>query len=255
MKGRLFLLSQLLRRDLTSRYAGSFGGPLWALLNPLILCLLYGFVFAVILKLTPPAGFPGTYAEFLLAGLLPWIGCQEALLRSATSITDQAHLVKKLQFPVALLVGSSIGAALVLQFAALSVLGVFVVSSGRGALSPLALVAAASFQVLLLAGPGLLLASVNVFFRDLAQLLSPALQIVFYLTPILYPESLVPESIRGWLGLNPVRDLVALYRLALFGGPGPDPVRVAIWSALSVLVLGAGLRVFRRTRPAFSDLL
>ena len=255
MKGKLFLLSQLLRRDLSSRYAGSFGGPYWALLNPLILCLLYAFVFEAILRLSPPPGFPGSYAEFLLAGLLPWLGCQEALLRSTTSVTDQAHLVKKMQFPVELLVASSIAAALVLEVIGLAILGAYVAASGRGALQPGTFLVALAFQALLLAGPSLVLASLNVFFRDLPQLLSPALTIVLWVTPILYPESQVPPSIRAWLGINPVRDLVALYRQALFGGPDPDPVRLAVWAAASAAALAGGLWLFRRSRRVFSDLL
>jgi len=256
LKGRLFLLSQLLRRDLSSRYAGSFGGPFWALLNPLILCLLYAFVFEAILRMKPPPGFPGSETEFLLAGLLPWLGCQEALLRSTTSVTDQAHLVKKMQFPVELLVASSIAAALVLEIVGLTILGGYVAASGRGGgLQPGTLFVALAYQTLLLAGPSLALASLNVFFRDLPQLLSPALTIVLWVTPILYPESQVPPSIRGWLGINPIRDLVALFRQALFGGPGPDPVRVASWAALSVAALLGGLWLFRRSRRVFSDLL
>jgi len=255
LKGKLFLLSQLLRRDLSSRYAGSFGGPFWALLNPLILCLLYAFVFEVILRIPPPKGFPGSETEFLLAGLLPWLGCQEALLRSTTSVTDQAHLVKKMQFPVELLVASSIAAALVLEVVGLAILGGYVSASGRGAIQPGALLVALAFQTLLLSGPCLALASLNVFFRDLPQLLSPALTIVLWVTPILYEESRVPASIRPWLGINPVRDLVALYRQALFGEAGPDPVRVATWAAVSAAALAGGLWFFRRSRRVFSDLL
>jgi len=255
VKRALFLFSELLRRDLSTRYAGSFGGPLWALLNPLILCLLYSFVFAVIIRLQPPAGFPASYAEFLLAGLLPWIGFQEALARSTTSISDQGHLVKKLQFPVELLVASSAAAALVLQLAGLAVLGAFLLVSGRGALQPMALLAALAFEILLLAGPCLLVASLNVFFRDLSQMVPPVLMIVMYLTPILYPESLVPPSVAPLLGLNPIRDLVALFRAALFGGALPPAARLLGWSAAFAGLAFVSHRLFRRSRPVFSDLL
>ncbi len=255
MKKGLFLFSELLRRDLSSRYAGSAGGPLWALLHPLILCVLYSFVFAVVIRLQPPPGFPGSYAEFLLAGLLPWIGFQEALARSTTSVSDQGHLVKKLRFPVELLVASSAGAALVLQIASLAVLGVFVLVSGRGTLQPLALVAAFAFELVLLAGPCLLLASLNVLFRDLAQMVPPVLMIVMYVTPILYPESLVPAPLAPLLAANPVRDLVALYRTGLFGGAWPPPARLLAWSAGFALLALFCHRVFRRSRPVFADLL
>jgi len=251
----LFLFSELLRRDLSTRYAGTFGGTLWALLHPVILCALYSFVFVVVIRLSPPPGFPASYAEFLLAGLLPWLGFQEALARSTTSVSDQGHLVKKLRFPVELLVASSAAAALVLQLAGLAVLGGFVLVTGRGDVRPLVLLAALAFETVLLAGPCLLLAALNVFFRDLSQLVSPLLMVVLYLTPILYPASLIPEPLAPLLAMNPVSDLVALFRAALFGGPLPPPLRLAAWTGAFLLLAAASLGFFRRSRRVFSDLL
>lgn len=255
MRRSVFLFSELLRRDLSTRYAGSFGGPLWALLNPVILCVLYSFVFAFVIRLQPPAGFPGSYAEFLLGGLLPWLGMQEAVARSTTSISEQGHLVKKLRFPVELLVASSAAAALVLQLVGLAVLGGFVIASGRGAAQPLVFTAALAFEVVLLAGPCLLLATLNVFFRDLAQLVGPLLTVVLFTTPILYPSSLVPSLLAPLLPLNPVADLVSLYRASLFGGPIPPAARLLAWTAAFLLAAVLCHRLFRRSRPAFSDLL
>ena len=80
---------------MAARYAGSFGGILWTVVNPLLTCVLYGFVFSLVLRIPPPEGFAGSYLEFLLAGLIPWIGIQEALVRSASSVTEQANLVRK----------------------------------------------------------------------------------------------------------------------------------------------------------------
>ena len=137
MKNKVFLLSELLRRDLAARYAGSFAGPLWAVLNPAILCALNAFVFAYVFKIRPPAGFRGGYVEFLLAGLLPWLGIQEAIMRATTSVTDQAHLVKKLRFPVALLTLSRVGAALVIQTISIALLTAFLLVAGRGSVQPL----------------------------------------------------------------------------------------------------------------------
>ena len=255
MNRTLFLFSELLRRDLSTRYAGTFGGTLWALLHPIILCGLYSFVFVVVIRLSPPPGFPASYAEFLLAGLLPWLGFSEAIARSTTSVSDQGHLVKKLRFPVELLVASSAAAALVLQLAGLLVLGGFVVVTGRGDLQPAVLLLALAFEAVLLAGPCLLLASLNVFFRDLSQLVSPLLMVVLYLTPILYPASLVPEPLAPFLALNPVSDLVALFRAALFGGPLPPPLRLAAWTGAFLALAAAALGLFRRSRRVFSDLL
>jgi lipopolysaccharide transport system permease protein len=245
----------LIRRDLTARYAGSYGGGLWAIVNPVILCLLYGFVFSKILKIQPPQGFSGSYIEFLLGGLIPWIGLQEAVYRGATSITDQAHLVKKLPFPAELLVFSSLGAAILLQAMAVLALAGYAGAS-RGTFPDLRLVAVAFvFELCLLLGPVIALAALNVFFRDLSQLLGPALMVAFYLTPILYPESLVPRNWEPFLALNPLRDVVALFRSGLFGMAAPPVGRLLAWSAPGVVLAFIAGLFFRRCRRSFADLL
>lgn len=255
MKNKIFLLSELLRRDLAARYAGSFAGPFWAVLNPAIICGLNAFVFAYVLKVPTPEGFRGTYVEFLLAGMLPWLGVQEAIVRGTTSVTDQAHLVKKLKFPVALLTLSSVAAALVIQTIGIGLLAGFLLVSGRGHVQPLVLVAAFAFELLLLAGPALILASLNPFFRDLAQILPPVLMIAFYVTPILYAESMMPAWASPLLVVNPLRDAVALFRAALFGMPVPSLRRLGVEIAAFIVLGFAGRQLYRRLRPAFADLL
>jgi lipopolysaccharide transport system permease protein len=255
LKNKIFLLSELLRRDLATRYGGSFAGPLWAVLNPAVFCALNAFVFAFVIKLPVPAGFKGSYVEFLLAGLLPWLGVQEAVMRATVSVSDQAHLVKKLRFPVHLLTASAVGAALVVQAIGLCLLTGFLLVTGRGSVNVGLFAAAFGFECLLLAGPALVLASLNVFFRDLAQLLPPFLMIAFNLSPIIYPESMVPRFAAPFFAFNPLRDLLALFRAALFGAPLPSLGGLAAWSAVLVVVGFLGVRLFRRCRPSFADLL
>ena len=255
MKNKVFLLSQLLRRDLAARYAGSFAGPFWAILNPAILCALNAFVFAYVIKLRPPAGFGGTFVEFLLAGMLPWLGIQEAILRGTTSVTDQAHLVKKLKFPVALLTLSSVGAALVIQTISIALLTSYLLVAGRGSVDPVLLAAAFAFELLALVGPALILASLNPFFRDLAQILPPFLMIAFYVTPILYPESMMPAWATPLLAFNPLRDVIELFRSALFGMPVPPWRRLGIETAAFIVLGFLGRQLYRRLRPAFADVL
>lgn len=255
LRTKVFLLSELVRRDLTARFAGSFGGPLWALLNPLIFCVIYGFVFGVVLKQKPPDGFPGGYPVFLLGGLIPWIGFQEALLRSTSSVTEQAHLVKKLRFPLELLIVSTLTSALLLQATAIMLLVGFVQISGQGTLHLWILALAFAFEVLILLGPIFALAALNVFFRDLVQILTPILMVVFYLTPILYSESLVPASFGKWMRWNPLRDLTVLFRGGLFGTAPPSPTKLLVWFLVFSLLALAGCGFFRRCQRSFSDLL
>jgi lipopolysaccharide transport system permease protein len=255
VKRRLFLLSELVRRDLSVRYAGSFGGAAWALLNPLILCGLYTLVFAVIVRIAPPPDFRGTYAEFLLAGLLPWLGFQDGLVRGASSIVEQAHLVKKMSFPVALLVVTSLVSALILQTAGVVVFAGLSGGFGAGHFRILPIAVGFALELLILVGPTLALAAVSVLFRDLAQLIPPLLTVVFYLTPILYPEALVPPALSWGLDLNPVRDVVAWFRAGLLGTEAPSPGRTIVWAAVFAVLAFFGHRFFERSRRVFADIL
>jgi lipopolysaccharide transport system permease protein len=255
LKNKIFLLSELLRRDLAARYAGSFGGPFWAVLNPAIVCALNAFVFAFVLKVQPPRGFEGNYVEYLVAGLLPWLGFQEAILRATTSVSDQAHLVKKLRFPVGLLTASAAGAALVVQAIAVAILAAWFAAGAPGRIRPAVILAAFAFEILLLTGPMLVLASLNVFFRDLAQIVMPLLMIAFYVTPILYPESMVPAFAAPLLAVNPLRDAIALFRAGLIGTAVPPWHRLGAETAAFIVLGFAGRQLYRRLRPAFADLL
>lgn len=251
----LFVVQQLVRRDLETRFAGSAGGLLWTVLNPVILCLLYSFVFSRVLQVSPPEGFRGTYALFVLAGLVPWLGLQEAMLRGATAVSDQAHLVRKLSFPAVLLPLSALATALLVQLAGLVLVAAFAAVDGALRLDPLRLAAALALQAGALSGPIIALAAVNVFVRDLPQLLSPALQILFYLTPILYPAERVPASVSRFTALNPFADLTGLFRASLLGTPSPPVSRLALWALLSAVICFFSIRLFRRCSQHFSDLL
>lgn len=255
MKRNAFLLSELVRRDLSVRYAGSFGGAAWTVLNPLVLCGLYTLVFSMIVRIPAPDGFRGAYAEFLLAGLLPWLGFQEALLQSSTSITGQAHLVKKVAFRLELLVAAGVVSALLLQLAGVLVFAGLSAGFGAGQVRLVPLLAGVLLEILVLIGPAFALAAIAVLFRDLSQILGPLLTVAFYLTPVLYPESLVPPSLAFGLELNPLRDVIALFRSGLVGLESPPMGRVLAWGGVFSVVAFVGHRFFRRSCAVFADIL
>lgn len=252
-----FLLRELVRRDFQGRYAGSFLGFVWSFVQPLWQLLLFSFVFSTVMRIPPTGTGTSRFWVFLFCGLLPWLAVQEGVLRGATAVTDNAHLVKKLRFPPEILVVTAVLAALAHEAIAALVFLVALVSVGE--LSPATLpwlLVALPLQLALTCGLGLLLAGVQVFFRDVAQLLGMALTAWFYLTPIVYPLAMVPESWRGWLALNPLTGLVSLYRAALLGGSTPAAAQAqtllpALGAAL--LLLAAGWWTFRRLAPAFAD--
>lgn len=249
-----FLLRELVARDFRGRYAGSLLGLLWSFVHPLWLLALYSFVFAVVLEVSLLGERTETFGIFLFAGLLPWTAMHEGVLRGATAITDNAPLVKKVRFPSGILVLTVVIAALLHQAIGL---GLFlVVLAAMGELSaaglPLLLVAV-PLQAALTLGLALGLAAVNVFFRDVPQVLGLVLNAWFFLTPIVYPLHLVPGWFRPWIELNPLTVLVELYRQALLGGALVLPDGLAALAATSLVILCAGSWTFRRLRPQLVD--
>ncbi len=244
------------RREIASRYAGSGAGLLWALLHPLLNIALFYFVFAVVLKVrVPELALENGYFFYLLAGLLPWLGLSEGVVRAAQSLVANEQLLQKVVFPVAVLPLSAILASLVPQLLGMVVLTVLL--AFQAALDwvhllwlPLLLLG----QLALSAGLGLLLAALSVVFRDLVQLVPVLMQFLFYATPILYPRSLVPEAYQHWFLANPVALLMDGYHAAFLGLPWPSASRVGLllWS---LGLAGFGLWSFRRLRLLLGDWL
>jgi len=254
MRHHLFLLRELVKRDFQGRYAGSALGLVWSFLQPLWMLLLFTFVFSTVMKISLAGARTGHFAVFLFSGLLPWMAVQEGVSRASTAVTDNSSLVKKLRFPAEILVVAVVLAALLHEaIAALIFLGVlgFLGELAWGGL-PLLLLAV-PLQLALTLGLGLLLGAVNVFFRDIAQVLGMVFTGWFYLTPIVYPAAAVPARFRGWIALNPLTALVELYRQSFLGGaPALVPGTGALALAAAVL-LCAGFLLFRRLKAAFVD--
>jgi lipopolysaccharide transport system permease protein len=251
---RFFLLSELVRRDFQARYAGSALGFVWSFAQPLWQLLLFTFVFSVILRVPLIGQRTDSFALFLFCGLLPFMAVSEGVTRAATAITDNATLVKKLRFPVALLVVTVIATALLHEGIALALFLAVLAVLGEGSPASLGWLAVAlPLQVALTVGLGLLLAALHVFLRDIAQALGLVFSAWFYLTPIVYPLSRVPEPIRGWIELNPLTALVDLYRSALLGGMPAATRGIPALVVTATLIFALGLVTFRRLRPSFAD--
>ena len=255
MRHSLFLLGEFPRRDFKGRYAGSVLGFLWSFVQPLWSLALFTFLFSTVMKISPGIGErTSNFAIFLFCGLLPWMAIQEGIFRSSTAITDSAGLVKKMSFPSGLLIWAVVLAALLHEAIALGLFLIVLGVTGQLSLSGLwILIVAVPLQIALTVGLGFLAGACNVFFRDTAQIISMLLQGWFYLTPIVYPMSLVPDRFRPFLELNPLTTIVTLYREALLGGSMPSVLSLVPLMLTAVFSLVAGLWFFRRLRPAFAD--
>ena len=247
------LFVNFLRRELTTRYLGSVTGFAWALLSPLALLGVYYFVFTHVFRAT---GFAGqSFLAFVAVALWPWLAAQEALQRGAISIAGYAGMIRKVAFPHEIVVLASVFATFVLQFAGyLAILAVLRISGEPIHLRGLAL-AVPVWIVLLIGITGLtfFVAALQVFVKDVEHVLMPLLMMLMYLTPILYPLTLVPEGVRSWVAANPFNWVVGRLRDALLDGRLSLQPSDAIALVVAVALFFIGRWVFRRLSPHFED--
>ncbi len=255
MHSHLFLLRELVKRDFKARYVGSAFGFLWSFVLPIWQLLLFTFVFAGVMGIRLEEGaVTGSFAVFVFSGLLPWAALNEGVTRGTTAITDNAALVTKLRFPSRLLIATVVLTALVHEAIAGTVFLAYLAVSQQLSWSTLPLLGLAiPLQAMLTFGLGLGLAALNVYFRDTAQLIGMLLFGWFYLTPIVYPLSMVPDNLQPWVRANPLATLVQLYRCSILGGQPPGLRDVLVLLATTLLVFFGGAWLFRRTEPAFVD--
>ncbi|MBW4668608.1 MAG: ABC transporter permease [Cyanomargarita calcarea GSE-NOS-MK-12-04C] len=255
------LLRTLVRRDLEARYKGSILGNLWPLLNQLSQLLIYTYVFSIVLKVKlslkslPENNF--TFGLWLFAGLLPWIAFTGGLTQSAGSVTGQPNLVKKVVFPLSLLPLIPILSTFIESSFGLMALIFFVAVTSHALHPTLALLPLVWLtQLLLTAGLGYLAAGLTVFLRDIPQTLAVILNVWFYLTPLVYPISSIPEAWRAWIfWLNPMAAIAEVYRDLVLIGEVKHWAEWGVASLISALVFACGFSVYKRLRPAFADVL
>lgn len=246
------LLRELIKRDFHARFTGSALGVVWAVLQPLSLVALYWFVFTFMIPGGRAGGSGGEYIYFLISGLIPWLGINEGLIRSATSVVDNGTIVRRVPLRSELLVVVPNVSALIFESIGLAIFLVVIIARGMPLRGLWLLPVAIGLQLGMQIGVGFFLAASYVFFRDLTQILGFVLSIIFYLSPILYPVGGRFEAVFFW---NPLTALLGLFRSALLASPLPDVASIVFLLIVVTTVLGAGLLFFRRTRPTLVDLI
>jgi lipopolysaccharide transport system permease protein len=247
------LFRNFLRRELFTRYLGSVTGLAWAFVHPLVLLVVYHFVFTTVFK-TQRFGNE-SFLAFVAVALWPWLAAQEGIQRGATSLGNYAGLIRKVAFPHELVVYASVGATLILQFAGYAVVLAALVVYGEPLHLSGLLIAIPLWIVMAIGVVGITLcfAALQVFVRDVEHVLMPGLMILMYLTPILYPLKLVPESMRPWVAVNPFSWLVGRLRDALIDGHLALEWGDAIAVIVAIALYLGGRWVFRRLSPHFED--
>lgn len=253
------LAGHFIRRELRNRYLGSLSGGLWALLQPLAQLAIYGFVWAYVFKMRPPGGdtSPAAVVPFLALGVWPWTAFSESVTRSATVIQENAGLIGKVALPRAVLVFATASSSFLLHgvgFCAVMLVLALLGMPIALVMLPLALAVFALLFVLAL-GFAFLFAAIQVFVRDLSQVLAQVMPLWMFVSPVLYAREFLPEHYRGWLDFNPFTFYPESFRALLLGMGAVEPIAIAKAFLVAVAVCAIGYGVFRRLDPRFEDFL
>ena len=249
------LIQTLVVRDLKARYRGSVLGFFWSFFNPLMLLLIYTFVFTKVMPgIHPPEMEP--YALFMFCGILPWTWFSSSILESSNTLIAGGNLIKKVLFPAEVLPIVTVLANMVHFFLGLPILVAFLIYYQRS-ISPLEVMwffVIVGVQLIFTIGLALFLSSLTVHFRDLKDLLGNLMQFWFFATPVIYPMHLAPQDMRWLLNLNPMTHLIRSYQQVLFfDGPLGHQRWLALVGGVSIVVFLAGYFVFDRLRDSFAE--
>jgi lipopolysaccharide transport system permease protein len=245
------LLRELVARDMKLRYRGSLLGMAWTLLNPLAELLVLLFVFGTVLRVDIP-----NYSAYLFSGLLVFGWFQSSLNFATGAIVNNRELIRRPGVPSSILPIVTVASNLVHFLLSLPILFVLLAASQveitTGVLALPLLIAVEFILILALAYP---VAAMHVWFRDTQHVLRVGLQLLFFLTPVFYDASMVPQGLQPMYRLNPMTHMVDAYRAVLLQGQLPNPASMLLVTLASVVLLVAGVGWFQRTSHRFADQL
>jgi lipopolysaccharide transport system permease protein len=245
------LLAALTAHRIKVRYKQSALGPLWAILQPLAMMVIFAVVFSTIVRI-PSSGHP--YALFAYTGLLPWTAFASALGSAAGSLVSHAALVTRVYFPREILPLTYVLMALFDLAVASTVLAGLLLWYGV----PITLAALWVLPMLLLLGllafaVSLILCAVNVRFRDVGVAMPLLLQLGLFVSPVVYPLDAVPADVRDWYVLNPMVGIVDGFRRAVLDGLAPDPVAITASIVVVAILLPVAYVWFTHVEATMAD--
>jgi len=251
------LIANFFAMSLRDKYLGSSLGSLWGIANPLLMFVVFTFVFGFVFK----ARLPGAdttlgYAIWLISGYGPWIATTEGIMASATSVVSAAGIVKNVAFKTEILpISAALTGLLPLAVTFVFLLILLSIDGNFPTWHVVFVPMVAVLQFGLIIGAGLLLSAVTVFFRDLAYALPNLLLIVLFATPILYPVESMPGALQTASRLNPFYVTAEAYRSAMVFHRVPDLWSLGYVLLIAAAVLYVGLGLFRRVKGFFEAAL
>ena len=253
---RYFIFSSI-RNEIVSRFARSKLGGLWMIINPLSQVLIYALILSNVLA----AKLPGidnqyAYAIYLMGGLLAWNLFSDIIGRCLNLFIEQANLMKKINFPRITLPTIIAGSCLlnnILLF--VSMLVIFALLGHQFNVVMLWLIPLTFIVLVFAMSAGLIIGLMNVFLRDISQVIPIILQMLFWFTPIVYPVTIIPEAFRHWLNLNPIYPLTDAYQQIIVYGNSPQWENLTNLAVITLLLFGLSLFLFRRASVEIMDAL
>lgn len=241
----------LLQKDLKVRYKSTFFGYLWSVGHPLAYALVFFVAFKVVMRIQIE-----NYALFLISGLFPWQWLSNSMNASPAIFLSNWTIIKKINFPRNMLPFTLVLQDMVHFILSIPVIVLFLVYYGKHPSItwtygiPLLLI----MQFSMMYGLSLLISSINLFFRDLERLTIIGLTLLFYFTPVIYPETMIPEQFRPLLLINPFAHLMVNWRNLFLDG-SIQPLFLGITAVYSLLILLMGHGVYRRLSWRFAEVL
>jgi lipopolysaccharide transport system permease protein len=252
------LVAEMARRELFEQYAGQVLGGVWAVVHPIFLIALYVFVFAVVFK-TKVGGtyeMPYDYTVYLLSGLIPWLSVQQSMMRSCSTLTSSANLVKQVVFPIEVLPAKSVLASLLPQLVGLVVVLVYVLwNFGLPPAMYLLLPLLLAVQLMAMTGLAFALAVFGAYIRDTKDAVQVFSIMGIYLMPVVYLPEWVPALFKPLLYVNPFSYMAWCYQDVLYFGRFEHAWAWPVFCGGSVAIFVLGYRVFRRLKPQLGNVL
>ena len=255
-RGRL--IYELTRREISDRYTGQVFGIFWTIGHPLMITLVYIFIFGFVFKarMGGTLDMPLDYTSYMLAGIIPWLVFQEVMAKSSTVIIANASLVKQVIFPLEVLPIKTVLASLVTEVVFLGLLAIYtLVTSHIIPWTYIFIPVLVLFQIFAMIGVSYLFSSVGVYFRDLKDFVQVFLTVAFFILPILYLPESIPAVLRPLFYSNAFCYMVWSFQDALYFGSFAHPWAWVVFGLSSLFIFVFGYRVFRLLKAMFGNVL
>jgi lipopolysaccharide transport system permease protein len=238
--------------DIKTKYAGSVLGYIWLFLYPILFLGMYAFVYLMIFKIRLHMLSPYEYVLLIFCGLIPFLSFAESLSRGIQAVTSNSNLIKNTLFPIEFIPVSIVLSSQTLCVVGFSLLTIIMTFLGKVGIAYFFILPIFILQILFTIGTVWIISAINVFFKDLSQIINVIVLILMMISPIAYTEDMIPENLRSFLYLNPLYYMIILYQ-KIFMFNKIDLKLFSIFTVLSLIQFIGGYYFFIKLKGVFND--